>query len=443
MSDWLPALRNLVVTNAQLVRGAQLRALEWTSPTGTDALTKFLSTPGYFPNLKDLSVHCGLDSHFECFRVPGLQKLECKLEFSGSGYEEWKPSWKALRRALEALPASSPLLHSLSLKLDLYFYEDSDDEQSDFLQPWSIDPDLKAAINQLRLSALTSFHLSLDPTGFNLRNPAMDFSSMLRAHPLLTTITLNIEGICVPPDVDNTFLSHIVSLTSSVKNCATILPHTPTLRRIIILFPADTWCNDFQDTLDFEYRRPLTPALFPAHAFPDVRSLDARGVTRDGGTASYTRTFYPDSLSCLIAAFPNLTHLDVSLAKPLREYCPGFASLLGLEQLSVRLSIYPPMQHYGRRGTALYPPERFAAELNDTLLVLPVLSDVHIVLWIDRSDTYVTGCESCDLWEPNWFDILVEYWFDRVFEDGDEAFKLVRMTASDEAEPDVHHDDSP
>jgi hypothetical protein len=49
------ALRNLFeVTSGQLIRGAALRTLEWNSPE-TDEL-KTLLTPGYFPNLKELSV---------------------------------------------------------------------------------------------------------------------------------------------------------------------------------------------------------------------------------------------------------------------------------------------------------------------------------------------------------------------------------------------------
>lgn len=67
-------------------------------------------------------------------------------------------------------------------------------------------------MNELRLSALTSFKFALYTSGARLCDPAMDFSRILSAHPLLTTVTLNIEGICVPRDVCIPFLSSPVPL---------------------------------------------------------------------------------------------------------------------------------------------------------------------------------------------------------------------------------------
>ncbi|KAJ7331046.1 hypothetical protein DFH08DRAFT_966788 [Mycena albidolilacea] len=264
----------------------------------------------------------------------------------------------------------------------------------------------------------------------------MDFSPLLQAHPRLTAVTLNIEGICVPPDISmdttTTFLSRLDSFTGSVKNCAAVSPHARGLRQLTVLFPADA-SGDPQNTLDHQSPRPFTPTVFPPQAFPGVTSLDARAVDPNGGTARYAWTFLPDSLICLADAFPNLTRLEVSLAGSLHDYCAGFAALQMLEQLSVRVHKHPPMSDYGRRAAELYPAD--ALKLGR----LPVLAEVHVLLWVDRSDTYITGCESCDEYQDVWWDLEVEYWFERrvdIVGEGEEGFSLVRMTASDEKEGD-------
>jgi hypothetical protein len=51
--------------SGELVRGAALRALEWKVSTTTDELVDLLCTPGYFPDLKDLSVEYGLDARVD------------------------------------------------------------------------------------------------------------------------------------------------------------------------------------------------------------------------------------------------------------------------------------------------------------------------------------------------------------------------------------------
>jgi hypothetical protein len=83
VAECVDALRNLVeispsngqisisTLNSQLVRGAALRALLWDSSTrGADEVVDLLRTPGYFPNLKDLSVRCGLNTRFEVCMLP-------------------------------------------------------------------------------------------------------------------------------------------------------------------------------------------------------------------------------------------------------------------------------------------------------------------------------------------------------------------------------------
>jgi hypothetical protein len=73
LTQSLDALRSLVDNSAldadlsgRLIRGAELRALNWDTEVGADELADLLLTPGYFPNLKELSVKC---SHETCFDV--------------------------------------------------------------------------------------------------------------------------------------------------------------------------------------------------------------------------------------------------------------------------------------------------------------------------------------------------------------------------------------
>ncbi|KAJ7817295.1 hypothetical protein B0H14DRAFT_2843035 [Mycena olivaceomarginata] len=380
LAQCLGALRNLFP--GQVVRGAALRAITWDSSTGTDELADFLSTPGYFPNLRELSVDCGLEYALRCMR------------------------------AMAALSSSSPLLCSLSLTFDLHVYADSDDRHANSrIPPWVIDADLKAAINQLQLPALTTFEFILYTSGFSVHNPAMDFSPMLRAHPLLTDITLNIEGNCVPRDVNTTFLSRLTSFTGTVKNCAAILLQAQALRHITMLFPGHA-AYDIQKILPrTKGRKPaalspstlFTPARFPPRAFPGIVSLDARAVDLAGDDAHWARLVDPDALACLAAAFPNLVRLDVSgLVEPLHKYCAGLAALQALEHLCVRVHQHRKPTNTnnddGHNDKTTFPPrDAITAEVNDGLRVLPALSGVRVLVWGDPAAVYIRkGCPSCN-----------------------------------------------
>jgi hypothetical protein len=89
---------------------------------------------------------------------------------------------------------------------------------------------------------------------------------------------------------------------------------------------------------------------------PAVTSLGARAVNIYGHTACYLCLLIPESFACIVAAFPNLTHLDVSLNgkpmvcthqpipsaltvtfRPKIHYRAGFAELLMLKHLGLRV----------------------------------------------------------------------------------------------------------
>ncbi|KAJ6535118.1 hypothetical protein B0H19DRAFT_438376 [Mycena capillaripes] len=267
LSQCRDGLRNLLETSpskvglsGQLVHGAALHALKWDSDVGIDTLARLLLAPGYFPNLKELAVKCDVERENTCFdfiRVPDLEKLECILSFGTfseeskcvvrrpcwcahpytAGYKEWVPSWSLLRQTLGFLHLSSPLLQALILKIKLRAYKKTADT-------WDVDPDLVAALNQLRFSALTSLEFSLYTSWSRLCGPAPDFSPVLLGNPLIKNVTLNmegVEGVCITPVADVSFLSNLVSFTDSVKNCAAVSAHAPGLRHITIYFPASTF----------------------------------------------------------------------------------------------------------------------------------------------------------------------------------------------------------
>jgi hypothetical protein len=94
----------------------------------------------------------------------------------------------------------------------------------------------------------------------------------------------------------------------------------------------------------------------------------------------------------------------------------------------VRLHERVRFADYGRTPAALFPPEKYAAQIGDALHSLVHLSDVHILLWGARSEVELTGCESCDLGASAPPDFLVEYRFRRTL--GEREFKLIEMTAS-------------
>lgn len=113
------------------------------------------------------------------------------------------------------------------------------------------------------------------------------------------------------------------------------------------------------------------------------------------------------------------------------HYRAGFAELVVLEHLSLRVHQRVRVADHERREEELFPADDFAAELNEALLPLAHLCDVHILLWGDRS-LPSTGCTSCD--EQQWPlpDILIEYRFRRPI--GEWEFQLVETPGFNSSE---------
>jgi hypothetical protein len=99
-----------------------------------------------------------------------------------------------------------------------------------------------------------------------------------------------------------------------------------------------------------------------------------------------------------------------------------------LQYLGVRLHERVRLADYGCTPAALFPAEKYAAQIDSALHSLVQLSDVHILLWGERSEVELAGCESCDEGSSALPDFLVKYRFRRTL--GERKFKLIEMTAS-------------
>ncbi|KAJ6452894.1 hypothetical protein C8R47DRAFT_1168680 [Mycena vitilis] len=289
---------------------------------------------------------------------------------------------------------------------------------------YEVDADLTLAMNEMRFPALAEFQFLLHAMGFRLRDPAVDFSPFLQGHPLLASVTLNVEGVCVPPGADASFLPRLVYFRGAARNCAAMLEHARGLCSISILFPS-SYEEDPQRTLRQNTPVPFTSALFRPKFSPGVTSLDARAVDSSGSTVQCYCLLCPEALTCLIAAFPNLTRLDISLGRPLDQYLAGLTALVRLQHLGLRCTEHIQIGDFSRTAMELFPPGRYADQI-DVLLPLAQLSDIRIVIWGDRSELARAYCSSCRM-EPM-AELIVEYRFGRGL--GDE-FQLVEMTTVD------------
>ncbi|KAJ7230276.1 hypothetical protein GGX14DRAFT_384228 [Mycena pura] len=302
--------------------GSSLRRLEWNLSYNLELLHRALK---YFPHLKEISVQCETKykTSFDFIHIPNLEKLECSLECwwdDESGYGNWDPSWNALRQALKSLPLSSPLLNTLKLELNTH----TATEQNPL---WAAYTDLIETINDLRFGALTALELSVDidvqygsPAG-----PLADFSTFLRAHPLLTTITLNGRGMRTDPDVKS--FPGLRSLTGLVQNCGGVLARARELEQVFLVF-------------DDSGTQALTSETFPPDAGPTVRQLKV-GIADEAFPSDISVL----SFSYLASAFLNITHLDILVTEPMSHYRASFVTLLSLQHICIRERVYAKEIH--------------------------------------------------------------------------------------------------
>ncbi|KAJ7753140.1 hypothetical protein B0H14DRAFT_421564 [Mycena olivaceomarginata] len=122
-------LRNMyrLIPGAESRSGSVLRVLHWNLAAGLDELGTILGAPGHFPNLKELFVSTtGTNNNFNFIQIRGLEVLGItfSLWLYDECYENGNKLCYKLAEAMQMLPSSSPLLHTLRLSLNISFTED-------------------------------------------------------------------------------------------------------------------------------------------------------------------------------------------------------------------------------------------------------------------------------------------------------------------------------
>ncbi|KAJ7366058.1 hypothetical protein DFH08DRAFT_797063 [Mycena albidolilacea] len=146
-TDLLHNMRRLIA-GAQLRSGSVLRILHWGLLADLDELGKILDALGLFPNLKELLVCTPQTGGLE---VIGLT---LSLDMYDAAYQNADKLFYKLTESLQRLPLSSPLLHTLRLKLQISFNE------NEF--PYDGFEDLVDTINIIRLPVLTTLDRSME-----------------------------------------------------------------------------------------------------------------------------------------------------------------------------------------------------------------------------------------------------------------------------------------
>ncbi|KAJ7629185.1 hypothetical protein DFH06DRAFT_1480508 [Mycena polygramma] len=359
------ALRSLfqVSSNGRTIRGATLRALRWNMPESHDQALAIFLRPGYFPNLKEISVETdsvGTEASFDYIRVPGLEKLDCTWWFHNK-YETWARSFRILGQALENLPSSSPLLHTIKLRIITH-----DISRSTTDPPWNAYTVLTGKINRLRFPTLISLRLSVDSP---FETPRLtDFGPFLVGNPSLRAVVLDL-----PPRIPMNFSStrlRICAVTGSAQQCAAIAAHSTELEYVSII----TGVSDESES--------FTTRLFLRDFGPTVRHLSVRGPLIYPNATVYG-TLSPQALDCLVLAFPNLTHLDIRLQGvcKISEYRDALVALHDLEYLRMSRSVSITDPSHFTPAAVIFPPKQYAAKINETLRpFLPRLCEVHLFL---------------------------------------------------------------
>ncbi|KAJ7234406.1 hypothetical protein C8J57DRAFT_156747 [Mycena rebaudengoi] len=158
------ALKRLypTITPGDTMVGSALRVLHWDTCVGIERLGTILGAPGKFPNLKELMVTSrGTNTNFNFVQIPGLEALGCTVylhslddedEDDMEDYIDSAILFK-LAEAIQMLPSSSPLLHTLKLNLVV----DHDDDFPDFAYD-----DLVEAINETLLPSLQTLDICIE-----------------------------------------------------------------------------------------------------------------------------------------------------------------------------------------------------------------------------------------------------------------------------------------
>ncbi|KAJ7736939.1 hypothetical protein B0H16DRAFT_1466524 [Mycena metata] len=376
------ALMNMyrLMPDAERIRGSALRSLHWNFTAGVDELGQILNARGHFPYLTELRITCDqTTTDFSFIQVEDLEVLGVGLELEVLTQRESDLADSLcclLGEALDSLPATSPSLHALHLKLKIPF--------SDRFPYLGLD-DLNDTMNRIHLPVLTTLELSLDFYPLEVDEvdeallPPMDFGPFLVAHPSLRNLTLAAHGTNLTKDI--AFLPHLCSFTGSFNDAAILCAGQRQLDQLVLNFVHRTYCE-----------QPSFRALpLPPHA--SLTKLTVRAVDGIGEVVKMTNELSPSSLARLVSGFPNLTHLDVCLSGRISNYRKSLTRLTHLQSLRV--------QEYRKTSagrwnlvTAVFPYAEYTNELHRILPSLLQLTTVEFSVLGDNVD-YGEGSDCC------------------------------------------------
>ncbi|KAJ7603723.1 hypothetical protein B0H17DRAFT_1121482 [Mycena rosella] len=302
-----------------------------------------------------------------------------------------------LAEAIQMLPSSSPLLHTLHLNLEIPLNNVGD-------CPWSGHHDLIADINQIHLPALVTLDLSvnLDSTDEEFVDPnfptTTNFFPFLNSHPHLLHLTLDVPGTKLENDL--TFLPCLRSFTGSFKDAAIICDHPRQLDELVLKLVQ-------RHTYDFPEFRTL-----PLRTHLSLTKLHVQALDADGKVVKMTNELSPTSLAQLVSSFPNLTHLDICIHGRIPQYRESLILLTKLQSLRIQLykiNQEDPYDSYmwddldnipdpNAPVHKIFPPSDYIRQFDDVVPSLPQLAHIEIFLLADNVELYDDDCEM--LFEP-------------------------------------------
>ncbi|KAJ7646453.1 hypothetical protein DFH06DRAFT_1210582 [Mycena polygramma] len=356
------------------IRGATLRRLTWNFPATYDQALSILLRPGCFPNIKEISVtssSVGEEGSFDYLRIPGLEKLECSWTFIN---QHGPRTFSDLAEALELLPSSSPLLHTLKLRLDIdYWYHSS--------SPDVYDEPIRA-INQLHFPKLDFLEVFVDRT-YCRDTSRTDFGQLLfNNRASLRDVVVDVSPNLLDgsetwhgPAISSFEFSRLRAFTGSLRCCALVAAHAPQLEYV---------------TMTRTNSKQFTAVIFPPNVGLQVRHLTVRGNHETDIIYDFPCQLSPQLLDVLVGAFPNLTHLDVRLdgrTFKMSDYRDALVRLHDIEYLRLYRVIAIGIHYQSAPAAVIFPVNQYADKINETLRpFLLRLSEVHMSLFGTDND---------------------------------------------------------
>ncbi|KAF7296107.1 hypothetical protein MKEN_01425900 [Mycena kentingensis (nom. inval.)] len=352
--------------------GSPLRVLHWSVSSCTSRLGQLLLEPGHFPNLKELYVATDESTHNLLFmHKPGLEVFSLKLELTFTDDEGMESLLYKLGEAMQRLPFTSPLLHTLQLRVLISI--------DGGMLPSNGCTDLAVSMEDAHFPALQKLDLSIEfepeyEEEDELQD--LDFDAFLLSHRNLVDLSLEVTGTTICEDV--ALLANLHSFKGFPDAADTLLSYRPKRLDSLHLSLLHNWNSSHGIST---YCIPEYPT------YANLESLTITAVCADGTTLKQPDSVRPETLEALAASFPNLKHLDTCLSNFVTEY--NFALFKQLERLRVR--------EYRRRLIRRKPldkvftPARYRKVAESLAPVLLWLSSVEMTILADDRE----GCETC------------------------------------------------